>query len=97
MALCYSTQCKLSGCTFFISAIKAFHGLIKVPCLITLELFEIYEMLQKKKYCTHTYIHNRGSVQLDISCCASALLLVALVLVHSFHFPLLGIINDGGI
>ena len=95
MALCYSTQCKLSGCTFFISAIKAFHGLIKVPCLITLELFEIYEMLQK---ILHTYIHNRGSVQLDISCCASALLLVvALVLVHSFHFPLLGIINDGGI
>ena len=96
MALCYSTQCKLSGCTFFISAIKAFHGLIKVPCLITLELFEIYEMLQKK--ILHTHIHSqRGSVQLDISCCASALLLVALVLVHSFHFPLLGIINDGGI
>ena len=55
MALCYSTQCKLSGCTFFISAIKAFHGLIKVPCLITLELFEIYEMLQKNIAHTHTF------------------------------------------
>ena len=94
MALCYSTQCKLSGCTFFISAIKAFHGLIKVPCLITLELFEIYERDVAKNI---AHIHNRGSVQLDISCCASALLLVALVLVHSFRFPLLGIINDGGV